>query len=191
MPPPPPLFRGRTISAREEPQKWGTPLLALKPVGGHQFTRPPGTLALFLPPERIVSIEARGEALVCRGDFSRVDRPQVEVLSPIDADDAQQLCRALAERYGLPRQPIDLGADTRAIRTLPIHSYVTVVGTLREGHREMPNFDGVLRVRGSGDVLVDGRYRVTGFTAPGFGGDGMPPVGYSGATLVAIVMEPA
>lgn len=189
MPPVPPMFVGRTVSAREEPQRWSPPLLALRPRESHAFTQPRDTLALFLPPERLVSVawrpldDARWAELVCHGDFSRVSRPSTEVLAPIDADDAARLCAALASRYRLPLEPLDVLPS--ALATLPANAYVRVVGAYREGHREMPNFEGIMLE----PRQAPGRYRVIGFATPGTP-DGEPrPAGYSGPRLTAIAVE--
>jgi hypothetical protein len=191
MPPVPPLFVGRTLSAREEPQRWSAPLLALRPHNAHAFTHPRDTLALFLPPERLVSVtwrpqgDARWAELVCFGDFSRVSRPSTEVLAPVDSDDAARLCAVLASHYRLPLEPLDVLPS--ALATLPTDAYVRVVGTYHEGHREMPNFEGIVLT----PRQAPGRYRVVGFASPGTP-DGEPrPVGYSGPRLTAIAVEPA
>jgi hypothetical protein len=192
MPPVPPLFVGTTLSAREEPQRWSAPLLALRPRDGHAFTSPRDTLALFLPPERLVSVtwrplgDARWAELVCHGDFSRVSRPSTEVLAPIAADDAARLCAVLGSRYRLPLEPLDVLPS--ALATLPANAYVRVVGTYREGHCEGPNFEGiVLEPR----QPAPGRYRAVGFASPGTPAGEMPVVGYNGPRLTAIAVEPA
>jgi len=69
-------------------------------------------------------------------------------------------------------------------------TYVTVIGRYHEGHCEGPNFEGV-RLH-AGTKLDQGRsYRVTGFIRPRTPPGAEPNVGYNGAELTALAIQPA
>ncbi len=175
------FFTGRTVTAREVVMKSGTTLVVIAPAEAHAFREPRGTSSLYLPPEGLVSVTARGDALDIVGDLSRVDRPNEVTLSPIGGDDAVALAAALASRYELPRRPVEMPAEELASVT---HlTYVRTRGVYRPGHFEDEDFEGVKLSRHDG--LERGRaYVVEGFIEPR--DDGPIHPGYNGAYLRVI-----
>lgn len=196
-PPPPPLYLGPTFSVRMEPTRWGAPLLSLRPVGSHEIRSPRATTALFLPPERLVSIElhrldATWSALTFIGELSRVARPSPVVLDPVLTTDATAILTILSRQLELPRVPREIALDE--VPGQPWNSFVEVTGPYEVGHLESTNF-GPAALRfpetetappASGSWL-----RVVGFTNPGYRStpDVPPPVGYSGPSIDVVAWD--
>ena len=115
MPPPPPLFAGRSVTAFEIDG-----LLAIRPRRDHAFSQPAGTSTLYLPIATLAALSTRPldpgwSALDFRGDLWRVSRPTSVTLEPIAREDADPLVRLLCDRLGLPRVPrICTAAELRA-----------------------------------------------------------------------------
>ncbi len=62
-----------------------------------------------------------------------------------------------------------------------------MVATLRQGHFETANFEGLmLEVDDPATLVAGDRLEATGFFSPGFSGTGPRPVGYSGPRLRAL-----
>ena len=135
MPPPPPLFAGRSVTAFEIDG-----LLAIRPRRDHAFSQPAGTSTLYLPIATLAALSTRPldpgwSALDFRGDLWRVSRPTSVTLEPIAREDADPLVRLLCDRLGLPRA----AAELLAARSV---EYVTVIATYHQGHFETANFEG-------------------------------------------------
>ena len=140
------------------------------------LARPRGTLELFLPFERIVSVAAVIEggqaALRFEGAFKRVDRPPQVVCGDFDAAEATDVAHLLCQRYGLPRIPRVL--DVQALEQLREPMYVRVTGHCFRSHIETANFGPnaagrpFLFVRGAdrSSLIPERDYQVTGFFTP-------------------------
>lgn len=179
------FFVGRTVTAREVVLKSGPPLVVIAPVKGHAFVLPRSTTSLYVPPERLISVTARGGALELAGDFSRVDRPNEVTLAPIGGDDVAPLASVLSSRYELPRRPVEMAAAK--LVSLTHLTYVRTRGTFAPGHFEDADFADVKLSRHDG--LVPGqRYIVEGFLEPRHGGPLHP--GYNGAMLRVMRIRP-
>ncbi len=184
MPPPVPFLSARTLSAAETDG-----LLTIRPLRGHSFTSPPGTSTLYLPIATLVRVEHRGGELVFHGDFKRVNHPIEVHLAPVDPADAAALIDALAARHGLPRTPRLV--EPHELGTLSTREYIEVTGTLVRAHFEAADFEGIKLDTPERHRLIAGqRYHAAGFFHPA-----PPPdedrVGYSGAKLCALTVEPA
>ncbi len=181
----PPFFTGRTVTAREIVPEGGLALVVITPADGHAFVQPAATSSLYLPPERLVSVTARKDAIDVLGDLSRVDRPNEVTLSPIGGDDVGPLAAALSSRYELPRRPVEVAAQELA--SLTHLAYVRTSGVFKPRHFEEADFEGVKLSRHDG-LDAERRYVVEGFLEPR--ADGPPHPGYNGAVLRVIRIAP-
>lgn len=191
-PPPPPLYLGTHVSARiETPAGGRAPLLSLRPRNGHAFSLPRGTTVLYLPHERLVSVDLAdlGEdtaSVTFSGEFSRVDRPREVTLAPVSLADARALVAVLRRRLGLPRQPAD--RSTEELGGVAPHELVKVIDrVVVRAHAEGANFGPVRLELPPGQALTeDAVVTAVGFVDPPAAG---PSRGWSGAVLRALWVE--
>ena len=168
----------------------------IRPRAGFDFREPPGTSALYLPIARLVAAKAVPyeepglAAIRFRGEFRRVERASPVFLGELPTADAEALVQALAERYGLPREPRSRSASR--LEEAPWDEYICTIGTYAPGLFERADFEGVMlqcdeKLRAT---LAPGRrYYVEGFVDPR-AAPGARVLGYSGATLRALRVEP-
>ncbi len=186
MPPPLPIFSGRTVDVilRDD-------VLLVRPLGSHVFQHPRGTLFLRLPALRIVSVERSADnadgsvGLAFRGGFHAQSYGTSTELSPIDPSDAAEIVSLLNLRLALPRIPTL--TDLREPHVLDPNDFVIACGTRVRAHFESADFVGVKLDAGYQQLATETRYVVTGFLQPGARFDLTRPmrVGYNGATLYA------